>query len=63
MKTRILVCFDCDAPLLAEALQWHSARCAACAVVDYEREASELVSDPDHKAEDKPERPRRKTAA
>lgn len=44
MTDKILLCFDCDEPLCAEAVQWHDSRCPACATLDYER-ALELEAD------------------
>jgi hypothetical protein len=38
MSHSFLYCFDCDEPLSDEALQFHPARCAACALADYARE-------------------------
>jgi hypothetical protein len=46
MNAQTRLCFDCDEPLSAEALQWHDSRCPACADMDYDRateqEAPEL---------------------
>jgi hypothetical protein len=41
MTATALACFDCDEPLSAEALEWHPARCPACALADYAREEEE----------------------
>lgn len=43
MSNSFLYCFDCDEPLSDEALQFHPARCAACALADYAREEEEQV--------------------
>lgn len=44
MSNSFLYCFDCDEPLCDEALQFHPARCAACALADYAREEEEAAS-------------------
>jgi hypothetical protein len=43
MKTQPILCFDCDEPLTAEALEFHPARCPACFWSDYERELEDAA--------------------